>query len=292
VVHESLPAALLPPGRYSVSARIGDTTLSRTLVVRPGAPAASAAPIASTNVAARAPSGGPGAPAAASAAVAVARPRFTAALLLDAAVVDPWVERLSARTDAKAPFTAGLQKLERGDLEAAANDFRAALRLAPDFVPALVYLGACYAAGAKDREAAGAWQMALVREPTALVQRLAIEAWLRAERPASARALIAKARERWPDDPAFPRLHAQATLAEGRAAEGIAQVEALTDPDPATLLLALGTLYDAGRRGAPIADPTGDLETMRRLRERYAAAQGESLALVDAWIAELAGTGR
>jgi predicted Zn-dependent protease len=192
----------------------------------------------------------------------------------------------------KAQFSAGLGKLRRGDLDEAAAEFRAALRAAPDFVPALVYLGACYAAGAKDREAAGAWQIALVREPTPIVQRLAIEAWLRAGRPASAEALIAKGRERWPDDPAFPRLHAQAAIAGGRVAEGIQRALSLPEPDAATLLLALGTLYDAARRGTPVDGAAGDLETMRQLRERYQAAGGESIALVDAWIAELAGSGR
>jgi VWFA-related protein len=283
VVHETLPASLLPPGRYTVNARVGPTVLSRRLTVRPGPEAPPSAATGST----------PATPAAAaSGSTAFARTRFTTAAVLDPALVDPAVERLAARPDVKARFSAGLGKLQRGELDDAANEFRAALRAAPDFAPALVYLGACYAAGAKDREAAGAWQMALVREPSPAVQRLAIEAWLRADRPASAQALIAKARERWPDDPAFPRLHAQATMAEGRIAEGIELIVALKDPDPATLLLALGTLYDAGRRGAPIGDAARNLETMRQLRERYAAVPGESIALVDAWIVELAGTGR
>jgi len=49
-------------------------------------------------------------------------------------------------------------------------------------------------------------------------------------------------------------------------------------------------LHDAALRRTPIWDVTRDLETMRRLRQAYAAARGDSLALVDAWLKELGAT--
>ena len=55
----------------------------------------------------------------------------------------------------------GITRLRRGDLESAATAFRTAIKLASDFPPAAIYLGACYAAGGRDREAAGAWQLVL-----------------------------------------------------------------------------------------------------------------------------------
>ena len=205
----------------------------------------------------------------------------------------PWPTDSAKGPLAQAPlaanFVAGLGRLQAGDLEEAAQAFRAALKVAPDFAPALIYLGACYAAGAKDQEAAGAWQMALVRERTSPeLQRLAIEAWLRADKPAAALALLNQARQRWPEDDAFVRLQAQVALADGRQQEGVDLVATLKQPDQATLLLALNTLYDASRRKTPVWDATRDLERMRTLRESYASLQGESLALVDAWIAEMA----
>jgi tetratricopeptide (TPR) repeat protein len=251
---------------------------------------------------------------------AFAKPRFAASTVLEPGFVAPLIDRLAARPDtapvrdaierskagpwptdsAKGPlaasplaaqFIAGLGRLQAGDLEEAAQAFRAALKIAPDFAPSLTYLGACYAAGAKDQEAAGAWQMALVRERTSPdLQRLAIEAWLRADKPAPALALLNQARQRWPDDDAFVRLQAQVALADGRQQEGVDLVAQLKQPDQSTLLLALNTLYDAARRKTPIWDAAGDLERMRTLRESYAALQGESLALVDAWIAEMART--
>jgi hypothetical protein len=163
------------------------------------------------------------------------------------------------------------------------------LKAAPDFGPALTFLGACYAAGLKDREAAGAWQTALLRDRTSpLLQRLAIEAWLRADKPAAASALVTQARARWPDDPAFVRLAAQAAIADGRAREGVELVTAMAQPDAPALLAALAALYDAAQRGTPVFDAPRDLETMQRLREAYASANGDALGLVDSWIAETA----
>jgi tetratricopeptide (TPR) repeat protein len=253
----------------------------------------------------------------ASAALAFAKPQYSPGMVLEPGFVGPLLDRLAARPDtvsvrgalekvkagpwptdgkgglAAAPlaaqFVAGLGKLQDGELEAAAAAFRAALRVAPDFGPALVYLGACYAAGGKDREAAGAWQMALVREQSSpALQRLAIEAWLRADRPAAAFALLKQARTRWPDDAGFAPLYVQTALAEGQVREGLEQLASIAQPDAATLLAGLSVLYDAWKRQAPVWDAARDLETMRSLRETYAARQGESLGLVDAWIAEIA----
>jgi VWFA-related protein len=322
VAQETLPASMLPPGRYTLSAKVGTGggSLSRTFTVSASA-AAGAAPTAAGGTAPAAS----GVPAAASGGgsharagtLSFAKPRFATSTVLDPAFVTPLIDRLAARPDtaavrdaiekskagpwptdsAKGPlapaplaanFVAGLGRLQAGDLEEAAQAFRAALKVAPDFAPALIYLGACYAAGAKDQEAAGAWQMALVRERTSPeLQRLAIEAWLRADKPAAALALLNQARQRWPDDDAFVRLQAQVALADGRQQEGVDLVSTLKQPDQPTLLLALNTLYDASRRKTPVWDATRDLERMRTLRESYASLQGESLALVDAWIAEM-----
>jgi hypothetical protein len=326
VAQETLPASMLPPGRYTLSAKIGTggASLSRTFTVSASATVAPA-PTAAGGTAPAAS----GVPAAASGGgharagtLSFAKPRFATSTVLDAAFVTPLIDRLAARPDtavvreaierskagpwptdsargplAAAPlaanFVAGLGRLQAGDLEEAAQAFRAALKVAPDFAPALIYLGACYAAGAKDQEAAGAWQMALVRERTSPeLQRLAIEAWLRADKPAAALALLNQARQRWPEDDAFVRLQAQVALADGRQQEGLDLVAQIKQPDPSTLLLALTALYDASRRKTPVWDDARDLETMRRLRDSYAALQGDSLALVDAWLTEMAPASR
>ncbi|MEO5818996.1 MAG: VWA domain-containing protein [Vicinamibacteraceae bacterium] len=324
VAQETLPASMLPPGRYTLSARIGGATTALTRAFTVVASPAGTAPAPATAAGAPATPAGSGVPAVSGARVpargtlSFATPRFATSTVLDTAFVTPLIDRLAARQDtaavraaieqaragpwptdstkgplAESPlaaqFFAGLGHLHAGDLEEAAQAFRAALKIAPDFAPSLTYLGACYAAGAKDSEAAGAWQMALVRERTSPeLQRLAIEAWLRADKPAAALALLNQARQRWPDDDAFVRLQAHVALADGRQQEGVDLVATLKQPDQATLLLALNTLYDAARRKTPVWNATRDLERMRALRDAYAAIQGESLALVDAWIAEMA----
>lgn len=296
LAQELIPVGLLPPGRYTVSATLPDAPapFTRTIVVEAAAAPATAA------------AGG--------AAVALARPpRFDLNALLDPVVVAPIIERLSARPDAApahealerlrtgpwpsevlagplqsaplaAAFVSGLGRLSRGDLDGAAVSFRDALRHAPDFTPSVVYLGACYGAGARDREAAGAWQTALARDrDTPLVWQLAIDAWLRAGRPAAALALARQAHGRWPDDERFLDRHALAALAEGQRAEGLGLLETHAGAEAPLLLAGLGALYDSARSGAPVWDAERDGRLRQQLRERYAAAGGEWLALVDLW---------
>jgi VWFA-related protein len=295
LAQETIPVGLLPPGRYTVAAALPDAPARfvRSLLVE-------AAPAAGTSQA--------------TAAMSLAKPpRFDAREVLDPAVVAPILERLAARPDAAqarsaidqmkrgpwpaeviagplqtsplaAAFVSGLGLLARGDLDAAAVSFRNALRAAPDFTPSILYLGACYAAGARDREAAGAWQTALARERAMpLLSLLAIEAWLRAGRPAAAQALAADARMRFPDDVTFTRLNAQAALAAGRRDEGLTLVSQLPDPEPSLLLMAMAVLYEAGRDRSPVWDAARDEAAMLKFRDAYARANGESMALVDAW---------
>ncbi len=66
-----------------------------------------------------------------------------------------------------AAFLCGLALYSKGELEPAAARFREALRLDSEFFPAAFYLGSCYAAGGRDQEAVGAWQLALVTESDA-----------------------------------------------------------------------------------------------------------------------------
>ena len=300
LVQESLPMALLPPGRYTIGATVlpGATArLSRSFdVERTAVPAT------------------PGAPAKPGDLLAfVTLPRFSLATVLDPAVVGPILGRLAERPDAAvvkdeltrrtagpwptdaaagplaaskvaATFVAGLGRLSEGSLDAAANDFRSTLRAAPDFAPAMLYLGACFASGAKDREAAGAWQTALARErDLPILTSLAIDAWLRAERPPAALALARHARTKWPSDERFVRQHALAALADGKRAEGLDLVVAMPSPDATLLLASLGALYEARRDGVPVWDAARDAAAQQQLRERYKAAGGDAIALVDLW---------
>jgi tetratricopeptide (TPR) repeat protein len=119
-------------------------------------------------------------------------------------------------------FLKGLAFFGKNELEPAAAQFRAALDAAPDFLPAAFYLGACYAAGGRDREAVGAWQTALITESDArIIYDVLGDALLRMQDGDEAASILTEARDKWMDDDRFvPRLAASGPAAkpEGRIA--------------------------------------------------------------------------
>ena len=80
------------------------------------------------------------------------------------------VRRGDRRAAARAPQRAragvprGPRAVRQRRAGAAAGKFRDALRIDSEFFPAAFYLGACYAAGGRDRDAVGAWQTSLMTE--------------------------------------------------------------------------------------------------------------------------------
>jgi predicted Zn-dependent protease len=155
----------------------------------------------------------------------------------------------------------------------------------------MVKQGACFAAGGKDQEAAGAWQTALIKEgDVPAVHLLLVDALLRLGKSSAAIDAIERARRRWPDDPAFKRRFIIAALAGGRQGEGMAALDALqpadADNEPA-LALALQVLYQAIVTSQPIESLDADRARMLRYAEMYRGLNGPSAALVDAWVAAI-----
>ena len=100
-----------------------------------------------------------------------------------------------------AAFLKGLSLLANRRIEPAAAAFREAMRGSADFYPAMIYLGACYAAGGKDKEAAAVWRTALIREgETPALHAMLADAHLRQGRGDLAYDDLAASRDRWPDD--------------------------------------------------------------------------------------------
>ena len=137
--------------------------------------------------------------------------------------VGPFVGRLP-----QGPRAAG-----KGELEPAASQFREALRIADDFLPAAFYLGACYAAGGRDSEAVGAWQIALITETDArIVYEVLVDALLRLGEARQAVEILTEARSRWPDDSAIPA-EARRGPADARpAARGAGDARSLSRRQP------------------------------------------------------------
>jgi tetratricopeptide (TPR) repeat protein len=177
---------------------------------------------------------------------------------------------------AVADFLKGLTLLAEKKFNPAANAFRSAMRASSDFYPAMVYLGACYAAGGNDKEAAGAWNTALIKEG------------LRQDRGDLALQAIDRARARWPDDEGLRRRYVAAALLAGKYAEGLGAVEELIAEkahDEPSLALALLVLYEAFVNAKPIETIEQDRARMIRFAEAYRVHGGPSLALVETWVA-------
>jgi tetratricopeptide (TPR) repeat protein len=192
-------------------------------------------------------------------------------------------------------FLKGLALFAGGDLETAANQFRATLRVSNDFMPAVFYLGACYAAGGRDREAVGAWQTSLVTESEArIVFDVLADALLRLQDGEQAVAILSEARERWPDDDLFlPRLAAAQTLQKQRG-EALATISPYIERHPSdtnALVMALRVLYESHQAGRLVASQAEDRARAARFGELYRAAGGPEQPLVDRWVAFIGRSG-
>ena len=317
---------VLPPGDYVARAKVSsggaaEGELRRWFVVTGASPAPAASDDSTAVVAGRAP-----APVV-SALAAGAVPRFALEHVLAGNVLGGFLDRLAARPDAASPavrelieraraegveqlvvsdtlvatspvaaFLGGLRLFSEKQFDAAAAAFRAAMRASPDMFPAMVYLGACYAAGGRDKEAAGAWQTALIGTGDAMaVHRLLADALLRQGSGERALQAVERARARWPDDETLQHRFVVAALLGGKRAEGLQAIDALTasggEIDEPTLALALLVLYDAFEHQSPIEGGEQDRARMLRLADRYRARGGPSLALIEAWVAAVTGKG-
>jgi VWFA-related protein len=313
----SVPVALLPPGSYVVRAVVSVDGRPVARVVRPftlaralPAPAAETKTVTTVSI---------GSSATLAAAVgpfereSVLRPQvvgffvdrmFTAEAAPAAPALRPLVEQAkAARFDTVAAeldrldpsvagelaptFLRGLTLLARGDLEAAAGKFRESLRISSEFFPAVFYLGACYAAGGRDREAVGAWQTTLVTEEDApFVYTLLGDALLRLNDGARALEILREARQLWPDnDDIIAREGAAlAMIGQGREAAAILDPYFERHPtDHERLFLILRLVYEMIAAGRPIESAPADRARFAKYAGLYAAANGPQLGLVEEW---------
>jgi hypothetical protein len=315
---------LLPPGTYVVRAKVTSGTepvgeVRRTFTVMSSSRALAAA----TRTAS--PTGDANIVPPRAVRPIVAAPPFAIDQVLAPAVLGAFLDRVAARPDASSPAsrellqharTTGLTALTITDaqaaatpiaaflkgltllsdpqrsattLNAAAEAFRGAMRLSADFYPAMVYLGACYAAGGKDKEAASAWRTALIREgDTPALHVILADALLRQGRADAALEDLNTARARWPDDLELKRRFAIAALVGGEPGEGLRVLDELIDKkadDEHSLSFGLLALYEAFEDRRPIESIESDRERMTRLADVYRSRGGPSLALIDTWLA-------
>ena len=158
-----------------------------------------------------------------------------------------------------AVFLRGLAQYRVGKLEDAAKEFRAAVRQSSDFLPGIFYLGACYAAGGRGREAVGAWQTSLVGDDSSPdIFQLLIDGFLRIGETDAAIGAIEEAAAKWPEDYRFVVRATLAQAAQDKPAEALDRLRPWLDRQTGdrealdlALRLALADLAtQARRRGA------------------------------------------
>ena len=147
-----------------------------------------------------------------------------------------------------------------------------------EFFSAAFYLGACYAAGGRDREAAGAWQtVAHHRVDAPFVYTLLGDALLRLRDMDQAIDMLTKARTLWPaDDEVQVRLGTALVMAN-KPADALKVLEPYlaTHPDDHERhFLALRALYEARSRRQADRTTDEDRALFIRYADAYAAAKG------------------
>ena len=188
----------------------------------------------------------------------------------------------------------GVSLYARGELEAAATELRRALADSGELSAATFYLGACYAAGGRHKEAVGAWQTALAADDQPpFVYALTTEAFLRVKDWDGAIGLAEEASALWPDDGGIQRLRVRALAFAGRRALALeaADEHLATDPgDHEIILLAMKLLYDAHADGRPLGGATANRQKYEQYLARYRAAGGPQQALAERWLEALGRT--
>jgi VWFA-related protein len=180
-------------------------------------------------------------------------------------------------------FIGGLAALEQGQVPQATTLFQRTLRAAPDFIGVAFFMGASHAAGGRDREAAGAWQMSLLSPEAEPAYPLLVDALLRVGEVQRALDAIERAPESWKATREKAEREALAEAAAGRYAEALPKVQQLIASEPgdlALLFLGIQLLY-RNHLAAPLAGE--DLARFHDWAARYEQAAGPERAQVAAW---------
>jgi VWFA-related protein len=307
---------VLPPGEYIARALINvpgqpEMRLTRPFMLSPTAMAAIEPP---PDLGVPVDPDAPPAPVAPSRIVAPV-PRFSAQTILTPAVVQPFLDGLadmhppSAEVEgviekarggtydaptapAASPddelnlaFVRGLGALSRGETAQAAAWFQQTLKGASDFLGAAFYLGATHALSGRDKEAIGAWQMALLSENPGAVYPALVDALLRVGDGRQALEVLEEAPSAWEDDNARLRREAIALAMVGDFSGALPklkdQLDNTRNDDQPLLFVALQVLFRMHQQDKNLSPD--NLERFRTYVERHQKLGGPDRALVETW---------
>ncbi|HKB13593.1 MAG TPA: tetratricopeptide repeat protein, partial [Vicinamibacterales bacterium] len=216
----------------------------------------------------------------------VMKPVFQADAAVEEDTIAPFRPRLG--DSVRKPFEEGVTLLAAGDYAKAEQAFKKAIEPESDATAPLAFLAASFAAAGHDREAASAWQTALV-DGTDFAQ---IYDWLgaallRNHDFGEARAIYEEAVGKWPADPRFTKPLAMLYGTFGRGREAVRTLERYLDErqdDREAYYYAVQWFYTVRVGGAIVHSPADDLKRAREYADAYARANGPQLALVRQWV--------
>ena len=182
-------------------------------------------------------------------------------------------------------FVRGLDALNKGEVPQAAAWFQQTLKGASDFLGAAFYLGATHAALGRDKEAVGAWQMALLSENPGAVYPALVDALLRMGDGRQAVDLIEEAPSAWASDSDRIRREATALAMLGDYSGSLPKLIDLLDntrnDDQPLLFIAVQVLYRMHRQDKGLSPD--NLARFRGYVERHQKLGSPDRAIVETW---------
>ena len=179
----------------------------------------------------------------------------------------------------------GLDALNKGQVPQAAAWFQQTLKGASDFLGAAFYLGATHAALGRDKEAVGAWQMALLSENPGAVYPALVDALLRMGDGRQAVDLIEEAPSAWASDNDRIRREATALAMLGDYSGALPKLIDLLDntrnDDQPLLFIAIQVLYRMHVQDKGLSPD--NLARFRNYVERHQKLGGPDRAIVETW---------
>jgi len=181
---------------------------------------------------------------------------------------------------AAAQFLRGLDLFLKGQHNQAATQLQAAAGPRREYFPAAFYLGACFAAAGRDRDAAGVWQLAIGQgSRPSLAYTLFADARLREGQASSVIDVLRPALARTPDDAEIAKRLALAYVITGRYSEALPVLDAYLVKHPAdhdALFSAIMARYEvAARANVSLSDVE-----LAKLTKYARAYKGPQQALV------------
>ena len=182
-------------------------------------------------------------------------------------------------------FLRGLNSLSKGENAQAAAWFQQTLKGASDFLGAAFYLGATHAEAGRDREAIGAWQMALLSENPGAVYPNLVDALLRTGDGRGALDVLEEAPTAWASDNDRLKREAIALAMVGDYSGALPKLKDQLDntrvDDQPLLFVAIQVLYKMHQQDKSLSPD--NQQHFRDYVERHQKLGGPNRAIVETW---------